>query len=493
MFYSLFVTFALVLLLAGIGGAYGYYIFNGPGPLKTPKITTLEKGLTVTEIAAKLEAEGIISNAQLFNVASGLNGARARFNKPGEYEFKPDTSMREVINIIAAGRTLVYKIVVPEGWTTQMALERLRTNEVLDGEITLNPPEGSIMPATYDVRRGEQRDKVIAKMIAAQQKLMDELWAKRAPDSPVKTREEAVILASIVEKETGKADERPRVAAVFGNRLKKNMRLQSDPTIIYGIAGGKGRLDRRLTKADIAETTPYNTYRIAGLPQGPIANPGRAALEAVLNPIESNDLYFVADGTGGHAFAASLEEHNANVKKWRDVENNRGKVSEAEEEAVAKPAAEAPAAEAPVAVPAEQPALAAEAKVTQDQAAVAAPPVEPPLQLKTEAAPDALPAIEPPPEQQPKIEAAAEAKAEPVPVPKVEAEPLPVPKVEAEPEPKTIMPDPAADLVPANDVPAVKIDPAAEAEAKKAEPKPGSLVRIAKRTVPIPMPKPKNR
>jgi UPF0755 protein len=221
------------------------------------------------------------------------------------------------LSIITSGKFLTYKVTIPEGWTSQMAVSRLEEQDKLDGAVSTIPTEGSLKPDTYVFRRGLTRDKMLEDMQAANTKMVDELWAAKPADTVLKTKEEFVTLASIVEKETGVAEERPQVASVFINRLKQGMRLQSDPTIIYGIMGGKGRLDRPITKSDIDSATPYNTYQIPALPPGPICNPGRAALEAVLNPDKTPYIYFVANGTGGHAFAVTLEEHNANVKKWR--------------------------------------------------------------------------------------------------------------------------------------------------------------------------------
>jgi UPF0755 protein len=241
--------------------------------------------------------------------------------KAGEYEFPPEASMEQVLAMITSGRVKTYKLTVPEGWTTQMAVARVTENEALTGDVTAMPVEGAIMPETYVFRRGLTRQKMLDDMQAAQTKMLDELWRTRSVSDILKTKEQAVTLASIVEKETAIPEERPLIASVFHNRLKQGMRLQSDPTIIYGLVGGKGKLDRGLTKDDLDSDTAYNTYKINGLPPGPIANPGRASLEAVLNPPDTGYLYFVADGSGGHAFAKTLEEHNANVAKWRVIEN----------------------------------------------------------------------------------------------------------------------------------------------------------------------------
>ncbi len=240
--------------------------------------------------------------------------------KAGEYQFARQTSMANVMDAIVSGREYLYKVTLPEGWTTAQLVERLNSRAELAGTISEDLPEGGLLPATYGFRRGAERQAVINAMREAQDKLLAELWSKRASDLPLETKEQALILASIVEKETGVPEERPRVAAVFLNRLKKQMRLQSDPTIVYGITLGKRKLDRPILQEDIETKSPYNTYQISGLPPTPIANPGRDAILAVLNPIDTGELYFVADGTGGHVFAKSLEEHNRNVQKWRTIE-----------------------------------------------------------------------------------------------------------------------------------------------------------------------------
>ena len=229
--------------------------------------------------------------------------------------------MAQVLNDIAAGKVVKRFVVAPEGWTSEMVADAVRAQPVLVGTIE-TPPEGAILPDGYQIQRGEQRGEVIAKMMAARDQLLAQLWAGRAPDLPLKTPEEAVTLASIVEKETGIPAERPRIAAVFENRLRQGMKLESDPTIIYGISQGRP-LGRGITMKELTTPTPYNTYTIVGLPPTPIANPGRAALAAVLNPPKSDELYFVANGAGGHVFASTFAEHQANVAKWRAIERQR--------------------------------------------------------------------------------------------------------------------------------------------------------------------------
>jgi UPF0755 protein len=230
-----------------------------------------------------------------------------------------------------SGRSILYSLTVPEGLTVHQAFQRVAASEELEGEMPSEmPPEGSLAADTVRFTRGMQRVEVIEKLKSDQQRLVESIWARRSSDLPIDDINEFVTLASIVEKETGRADERSRVASVFINRLERGMRLQSDPTIIYGIFGGEGKpADRPIYRSDIDTPTPYNTYTINGLPPGPIAIPGRASLEAVANPSRTEDLYFVADGTGGHVFAKTLDEHNQNVARWREIERQRAEAAAA--------------------------------------------------------------------------------------------------------------------------------------------------------------------
>ena len=359
-------TFLLAVFVGLAGLALGFMAhseYTAPGPLAEQRVFSVEQGQSASEIGAALEKGGIISNGRIFALMSQLTGQRTRL-KAGEYEIPARASMQTVMGLIASGRAITYRITIPEGFTSEMAVARVNAHEVLEGPPAVAPPEGSILPATYVFRRGMTRQKLVEQMQAAQQKLLERLWENRADIPAIQTPEQAVILASIVEKETAVPEERPLIASVFINRLNKGMRLQSDPTIIYGIVGGKGRLDRALTRTDIDTFTPYNTYRINGLPPGPIANPGREALEAVLNPTPTEHLFFVADGTGGHAFATTLEEHNRNVRKWREIAGNAAAAAAAEAEAAVEGAETPPdaaAAGAAPSVPAPQPPAAAAA------------------------------------------------------------------------------------------------------------------------------------
>ncbi len=276
----------------------------------------VEKGDSVTVIAQKLLDKGHISDARVFIIGFYLNKEEGTL-KAGEFPLKANISMEQIIRLFRSGKSISYKITLPEGLTSEQIVGRLNKDTVLTGTIRKIPKEGSLLPETYTYQRGVSREDMLERMHKAQLKVLKIAWDKRVGGLPFKLPEEALILASIVEKETGKAAERRRVAGVFINRLNKPMRLQSDPTIIYGIVGGKGALGRRIRQSEKDRVTPYNTYKIDGLPPTPIANPGRAAIEAVLNPEQHREIYFVADGTGGHVFARTLKQHNRNVARWR--------------------------------------------------------------------------------------------------------------------------------------------------------------------------------
>lgn len=325
---------SLVIFIAIIGVGvfwYGKTEFEGPGPLDQTTDFMVREGAGLNQIAAGLERQGIITNQRVFSLgAKGVLGEDTL--KAGEYEIKARASMRDIVQLMQSGKSILHAFTVPEGQTVQQVFNRLREAPVLEGDLPDElPPEGSLLPETYKFSRGTTRIEILEQMTKAQTRALEQIWARRASELPLETAEELVILASIVEKETARADERPRVAGVFINRLNRGMRLQSDPTIIYGIFGGAGKpSDRPIYRSDIDKPTPYNTYTIDGLPPTPIANPGREAMEAVANPSRTSDLYFVADGTGGHAFAQTLDEHNSNVARWRRLEAEREKAAEAE-------------------------------------------------------------------------------------------------------------------------------------------------------------------
>ncbi len=310
------------IIIVGMIG-YGANEFSRPGDHEAA-VVTLERGDGLNTVSERLEDAGVISDARIFRLAARYL-RRSGEIKWGEYEIPAGASMEEVLAMLVDGRTVQHKVTVPEGLTSWEIVERLKEVEVLIGEIPVVPAEGSLAPETYFVQRGEKREAVLKRMQDSQAAILDAAWESRAPDLPLRSKEEALILASIVEKETGVASERERVAAVFINRLRLGMKLQTDPTVIYGVTEGKGSLGRGLRRSELDGATPYNTYVIEGLPPTPIANPGKAAILATLNPSETDELYFVADGTGGHVFAKSLDEHNRNVAKWRKIEAEQQK------------------------------------------------------------------------------------------------------------------------------------------------------------------------
>jgi UPF0755 protein len=317
----------VVLALAALGALYGGYRwleaeFAAPGPAQEETIVLLPRGAGLIRIAQQLEDEGVIEDRRIFRavitIDEGDRGLRA-----GEYRIPAHASMAEIYELLRSGQTVQHPVTFAEGLTSAMIVAVLNEVEVLSGEIAEVPPEGTLLPETYLVTRGTSRQDVIDRMAAAQDALLDELWPNRAADLPFGTREEAIILASVVEKETGIASERPEVAAVFVNRLRRGMRLESDPTIIYGISQGEA-LGRGLYRSELDNAdNAWNTYQNDGLPPTAIANPGRESIAAVLNPAESRALFFVADGTGGHVFADTYAQHQRNVAQWRRIERER--------------------------------------------------------------------------------------------------------------------------------------------------------------------------
>jgi UPF0755 protein len=364
----------LVLLGGFLGGAQKQV--TGPGPLETAMCLRVERGANIAAVSRALEAEGAISSGTIFRVGANYTekSEQLRF---GSYLIQPGSTMQEILDIVTRGGastcgvevnfrigvtaadTVVreldpasnryveklsfdwespapeeyaavaaqadtrFRVTVAEGTTVWQVVEALRRAEFLSGEIAELPPEGSLAPDSYEVRPGADRAALLAEMQARQARILEELWQGRAEGLPLDSPEEAMILASIVEKETGVADERRQVASVFINRLRIPMRLQTDPTVIYGITLGQGTLGRGLRQSELRAATPYNTYVIDGLPPTPIANPGRASIAAALDPDDTPYLFFVADGTGGHAFAVTLADHNRNVARWREIEAQR--------------------------------------------------------------------------------------------------------------------------------------------------------------------------
>jgi UPF0755 protein len=344
-------TLLLAIMIGGLGlAALLYHEFERPGPLEIARTVVVPEGSSSNEISELLEKNGIIASRWPFMIgflAESRLGPKKKMLKHGEYLIKPHASMRDIIDVLAEGKAVQYKVTIPEGLTSQQIVERLKAEENLTGDIAAVPPEGTLYPETYGIEKGMTRAALLERMKEKMQQFLATAWEKRKPGLLLKTPQEAVVFASIVEKETGRPDERDRVAAVFMNRLHKGMRLQSDPTVIYGIVGGQGPLGRPLTRADLDQKSTHNTYQIDGLPPTPICNPGRPAIEAALNPATTNDLYFVADGTGGHVFSDTLKEHNAAVSNWRKVERERAKKEAETAPAAAIPAPPATSADAP--------------------------------------------------------------------------------------------------------------------------------------------------
>lgn len=315
----------LVVVIAGIA-EWGYSVYTRPGPQATKgkeTVVTIKSGVGLRGIARALKAAGVITDDDVFMVGARLTG-RAHLLKAGDYAIASGASMKDIADQIADGRVLVYKVTVAEGLTSKMAVDIIGDNPALTGDKPAVPQEGSLLPETYLFQRGATRAEILAKMEKAQQDLIDTLWQTRAKGLPFRTKREAVIMASVVEKETALPEERRHIASVFINRLRTGMKLQSDPTIIYGITKGYP-LGRGIRESEIHANTPYNTYVVTGLPAGPICNPGRDALAAVLNPADTKDLYFVANGSGGHAFAATIDDQVRNVRRWRKIEKQQTK------------------------------------------------------------------------------------------------------------------------------------------------------------------------
>jgi UPF0755 protein len=373
------VTLLLVVLFL-LGGVilWGRAQYDTPGPLTQAICVQVERGSNMRTVSRDLEAQGAVSSATIFRLGADYEEKTSQL-KAGSFLVQPEATMQEIVDVVTRGgastcgteivyrvgvtrvstqvreldpatnrfveraeftpgedetpavytemkekRDTRYRIAMAEGVTSWQVVEALKSMDVLEGAVEEVPPEGSLAPDSYEVRPGDTRADVLAQMEAAQERLLADAWAARVPDSPVETPEELLILASIIEKETGVPEERGQVASVFVNRLNQGMRLQTDPTVIYGVTEGKGVLGRGLRASELRKATPWNTYVIEGLPPTPIANPGRASLLAAAQPEETDYVFFVADGTGGHAFAQTLDEHNRNVAKWRQIEAERG-------------------------------------------------------------------------------------------------------------------------------------------------------------------------
>ncbi len=318
----------LLLILVAVGalsGALGYWFFwASPGPGKGPYTIVVEEGSSVGRVAGQLAEMGAIpGSAGTYKAMARIFGAGDPI-QAGEFEIPAGTSGARVLDILQHGQPVQRLVTIPEGMPSILVWEKLMQQKLLTGTIAV-PEEGSVLPDSYGYKRGEPRAAVLKRMQDAMTKELDTLWAKKSPRSVVNSKRDAIILASVVEKETGKASERPMVAGVYSNRVRIGMKLDADPTVIYPITKGK-RLGRRIRRSELQADNGYNTYARPGLPIGPIANPGRESIAAVLNPAETQALYFVADGTGGHVFANTLAEHNANVQKWYALRRKRGEM-----------------------------------------------------------------------------------------------------------------------------------------------------------------------
>ena len=319
---AVFTILILFAIIFGGGLLIGKQRFDARGPLAEDRVVNIPRGLGLRDIADLLVREGVIEQPWLF--VGGVFALKARDElKFGEYQFGRQASLHEVIDTIVDGKVVQHQISVPEGLTSEQIVQRLLDSDVLTGNIREIPREGSLMPESYKFPRGTPREQVIQRMQQAQRRVVQEIWDHRMPDLPLRSPDQLVVLASIIEKETSRTDERTRVAAVFVNRLKQRIRLQSDPTIIYGLVGGKATLGRPILESEIRQPTPYNTYVIDGLPPGPIDNPGRASLEAAANPARTKEIFFVADGAGGHVFAENYDQHQKNVERLRGIERQQ--------------------------------------------------------------------------------------------------------------------------------------------------------------------------
>jgi UPF0755 protein len=315
------------LVLAAVGlavaGLVLGWVFLGSANIAKDTSFTIPAGASVASVAEKLEAEGLITSASGFLLQARLFGSNSPI-QAGEFLLKPGMSQGDILAAFQSGDVVRRFVTIPEGMPSILVWERLMGEPLLTGEVPV-PPEGSILPDTYAFERGQSRARLVEQMQAAMDKALAEEWAKRRPDIPVSTMREALILAAIVEKETGKPDERPMVAGLYSNRVRIGMKLQADPTAIYPITKGKP-LGRRITSADLTAVNGYNTYTLKGLPEGPITNPGRDSIRAVMNPANTPALYMVADGTGGHVFSETYAEHQANVAKWYAIRRERGEM-----------------------------------------------------------------------------------------------------------------------------------------------------------------------
>jgi len=322
--YLFFLLAFFLLFNAALGGTlfYGWYLFNNTGSLNEDTTLVLERGTGLRAIAKKLQNSGVIDNDLAFVLGVRISD-KATALKAGEYAFRKGMTGVDVMNVLVSGKTVAHFITIPEGLQSREIRNLLEASRELKGKLTEPLPEGSILPETYHFSLGDSRNTVALKMKKDMATTLDTIWAGASSTGPIRNKRELLILASIVEKETGLASERAHVAGVFLNRMKKEMRLQSDPTVVYGITQGRSELGRPISRKDLAAKNDFNTYTLKGLPIGPICNPGLDSLKAVLSAKKTKDLYFVADGKGGHVFAKTLAEHNRNVRSWRKLQKKK--------------------------------------------------------------------------------------------------------------------------------------------------------------------------
>lgn len=306
----------LAILLTG-GSVFSYYsLLYEQNDAAEPTVVLVEKGDNLGRIALRLKKDGLLKSVAVFKVAARLSGKSTQL-KTGEYRIPAHASAKEILGVLTGGQTLVRRVTIPEGKTSRQIYDILLETAGLFGELPEPPANGALLPETYVFGYGVPRKVIADRMRESMQKTIDDLWEYRADDLPYKTKAEALVMASIVEKETSVPAERPRIAAVFVNRLRKGMRLQTDPTVIYAVTDGSMELNRRLTHKDLKTPHPFNTYVNRGLPPAPICNPGRDSILAVLQPLKTNELYFVADGTGGHVFSQTFDQHRRNIAAWK--------------------------------------------------------------------------------------------------------------------------------------------------------------------------------
>lgn len=314
----------LLVIFVFIGTIFAILVLylNTPGPLAAERILVFSRGTSLKKISKQLYENGVIDYPKVFWLITRLSGD-GRNLKAGEYKFQPHIKPSQVIEIMLEGKVLIRRLTIPEGYTTREIIEEVNNIPVLTGNIVNHYAEGTLMPDTYRYIHGERKQYLLDKMAKKSKEVLDELWQKRAKNLPIKTKHEALILASIVEKEAGYNDDKRRIAAVFINRLDKGMKLQADPTVIYSLTLGKFSLERKLTRKDLKLESLFNTYHISGLPPTPIANPGKEAIKAVLNPLKTNDFYFVVNGEGGHNFSSTLKGHIENIKYYKSKIRNK--------------------------------------------------------------------------------------------------------------------------------------------------------------------------